>query len=68
VLNDDRGSYVYIVDGQNVVRRRAVRVGSVTDEGVVVIEGLGGNERVVQSAGAFLNEGEKVKPQRAAAR
>ncbi len=68
VLNDDRGSYVYIVDGQNVVRRRAVRVGSVTDEGVVVIEGLAGNERIVQSAGAFLNEGEKVKPQRAAAR
>lgn len=68
VLNDDRGSYVYIIDGQNVVRRRNVRVGSVTDEGVVVIEGLAGNERVVQSAGAFLNEGEKVRPQRAAAR
>jgi HlyD family secretion protein len=68
VLNDDRGSYVYIVDGQNVVRRRNVRVGSVTDAGVVVTEGLAGNERVVQSAGAFLNEGEKVRPQRAAAR
>jgi HlyD family secretion protein len=68
VLNDDRGSYVYIIDGQNVVRRRNVKVGSVTDAGVVVAEGLAGNERVVQSAGAFLNEGEKVRPQRAAAR
>jgi HlyD family secretion protein len=67
VLNDTAGSYVYIVDGQNTVRRRNVKVGSVTDAGVVVTEGLAGNERVVLSAGAFLNEGEKVRPQRAAA-
>jgi HlyD family secretion protein len=67
VLNDDRGSYVYVVDNQNVIRRRAVRVGSVIDAGVIVTEGLAGNERVVLSAGAFLNEGEKVRPQRSAA-
>jgi RND family efflux transporter MFP subunit len=67
VLNDDAGAYVYIVDDKNIVRRRAVKVGSVTDGGVVIIEGLSGSERVVQSAGAFLNEGEKVRPQRAVA-
>lgn len=67
VLTDDTGTYVLIVAQDNTVQRRAVRTGSVTDKGVVIAEGLEGNERVVQSAGAFLNPGEKVRPQRAAA-
>jgi RND family efflux transporter MFP subunit len=67
VLNDSQGTYVYIVDKDNAVRRRPVKVGSVTDAGVVVAEGLSGNERVVQSAGPFLTEGEKIRPQRAVA-
>jgi RND family efflux transporter MFP subunit len=65
VLNDSQGSYVYIVDKDNAVRRRAVKVASVTDGGVIVGEGLSGNERVVLSAGPFLTEGEKIRPQRA---
>ncbi|HEY0626672.1 MAG TPA: efflux RND transporter periplasmic adaptor subunit [Allosphingosinicella sp.] len=68
VLTDDAGSYVLIVTANNTVQRRPVRVGTVTDRGVVVAEGLNGNERVVESAGAFLNPGEKVRPQRAASR
>lgn len=67
VLNDSQGSYVYIVDKDNAVRRRPVKVGSVTDEGVIVAEGLNGTERVVLSAGPFLTEGEKIRPQRAVA-
>jgi HlyD family secretion protein len=67
VLNDSQGSYVYIVDKDNAVRRRPVRVGSVTDAGVIVAEGLNGTERVVLSAGPFLTEGEKIRPQRATA-
>jgi RND family efflux transporter MFP subunit len=67
VLNDSQGSYVYIVDKDNAVRRRAVKVGSVTDAGVIVAEGLNGTERVVLSAGPFLTEGEKIRPQRATA-
>jgi RND family efflux transporter MFP subunit len=67
VLNDSQGSYVYIIDKDNAVRRRAVKVASVTDQGVVVGEGLNGTERVVLSAGPFLTEGEKIRPQRAAA-
>jgi RND family efflux transporter MFP subunit len=67
VLNDSQGSYVYIVDKDNAVRRRPVKVASVTDGGVVVGEGLNGTERVVLSAGPFLTEGEKIRPQRAAA-
>ncbi|MDQ3140393.1 MAG: efflux RND transporter periplasmic adaptor subunit, partial [Pseudomonadota bacterium] len=68
VLNDDRGSYVYVVGNDNVVQRRAVKVGSVIDTGVVINEGLNGNERVVMAAGAFLSPGEKIRPQRAPAR
>ena len=68
VLTDDAGTYVLIVLPDNTVQRRAVKIGTVTDKGVVVAEGLNGTERVVQSAGAFLNPGEKVRPQRAVAR
>lgn len=68
VLTDDAGTYVLIVLANNTVQRRAVRIGTVTDKGVVIAEGLNGDERVVQSAGAFLNPGEKVRPQRAVSR
>jgi HlyD family secretion protein len=68
VLTDDAGTYVLIVLANDTVQRRPVRIGTVTDKGVVVAEGLNGTERVVQSAGAFLNPGEKVRPQRAVAR
>ena len=68
VLNDPAGSYVYIVGKDNVVQRRAVKVGAVVDAGVVIAEGLSGNERVVLAAGAFLSPGEKIRPQRAVAR
>jgi HlyD family secretion protein len=67
VLNDSQGSYVYIIDKDNAVRRRPVKVASVTDGGVVIGEGLNGTERVVLSAGPFLTEGEKIRPQRATA-
>jgi HlyD family secretion protein len=66
VLADDAGSYVMIVGPNNTVVRRAVRIGSVTDRGVVIAEGLTGNEQVVESAGAFLNAGERIRPERRA--
>src|SRR3954470_7527382 len=62
VLNDDSGSYVYLVTPDNKIQRRNVKVGSVTDKGVAIAEGLAGNERVVLSAGAFVNPGDKVRP------
>jgi HlyD family secretion protein len=68
VLTDDAGNYVLIVLPNNTVQRRAVKIGTVTDKGVVIAEGLSGNERVVESAGAFLNAGEKVRPTRGAVR
>lgn len=67
VLSDDKGSYVYLVDAQNKVVRRDVRVAEVSDEGALIASGLIGDERVVASAGAFLNPGQEVVPVRAAA-
>lgn len=62
VLSDGRGNYVYIVDANNKAERRDVKVGEVSDAGVAIASGLGGTERVVLSAGAFLNAGQLVKP------
>jgi multidrug efflux pump subunit AcrA (membrane-fusion protein) len=62
VLNDDKGSYVLIVNAQNKVERRAVRVSGIVQGGVTITEGIDGKEQVVATAGAFLQEGELVKP------
>jgi HlyD family secretion protein len=62
ILSDDQGSYVYIVGQDDKVERRAVRTGLVTNQGITVVEGLTGSERVVLRAGGFLNPGDKVKP------
>ncbi|MFL6763454.1 MAG: efflux RND transporter periplasmic adaptor subunit [Sphingomicrobium sp.] len=67
VLSDDKGNYVYIINGKNEVERRNIQIGSVNDAGVTIVSGLSGNERVVLSAGPFLNPGQKVNPKRQAA-
>ena len=64
ILSDERGSYVYVVGGNNKVERRAVQTGPVTPQGIAIIGGLSGRENVVLRAGGFLNPGETVKPQR----
>jgi RND family efflux transporter MFP subunit len=68
VLTDEQGNYVYVVDGQNRVRRRAVKTGQVSEKGITILAGLSGSERIVLSAGGFLNPGEKIIPERQAAR
>lgn len=62
IMADDKGSYVYIVDGQNKVVRREVTIGMVTAQGITVASGLTGKERVVLRAGGFLTVGDTVKP------
>jgi RND family efflux transporter MFP subunit len=64
VLSDSRGNYVYIVNNKDVVERRDIRIGTVDNAGVTIAEGLSGQERVVLSAGPFLNPGQKVSPRR----
>jgi len=68
VMSDDKGkNYVYVVNARNVVERRDVTVGQVSDAGVSILSGIDGRERIVATAGAFLNPGEKVKPEPAKA-
>ena len=60
VMVDAKSSYVYVVEN-GIVRRRNVKVGSVTAAGMGISSGLAGTEQIVQSAGAFLEPGEKIK-------
>lgn len=62
VQSDTKGNFVYVVNARGMVVRTPVRVGQVSDAGVAITEGLTGRERVVVSAGAFLNPGQKVVP------
>ena len=62
ILSDEKGNFVYVVGAGNVVQRRNVRLGTVTDKDVAIADGLSGSERIVLSAGAFLNPGQKIAP------
>lgn len=66
VLSDAKGNYVYIIGKDDKVERRDVTLGTVSDTGIAITGGLSGTEPVVQSAGAFLVPGQKVKPIRQA--
>lgn len=63
VQSDDKGNYVYVIDGANKAQRRDVTIGQVSSAGVAITSGLTGKEKVVVSAGAFLNAGQLVKPE-----
>ncbi len=62
VMSDEQGDYVYIVGPDNKATRRAVTSGAVNNQGVPIIAGLNGTERVVRNAGAFLSEGDVISP------
>jgi HlyD family secretion protein len=62
VQSDKQGHFVYVVGKENKVERRTVKTGEVTENGLAIIEGLDGTERVVLYAGGFLNPGETINP------
>jgi HlyD family secretion protein len=62
VLNDDKGSYVLVVNAQGKVERKSVKVTGMVPSGVTIAEGISPTDQIVTSAGAFLQEGETVKP------
>jgi len=68
VQSDDNDHFVYVVGKDNKVERRAVKTGQVSDKGITILSGLSGNEQVVLSAGAFLSPGDKIVPERQAAK
>jgi HlyD family secretion protein len=62
VLSDDKGNYVLIVNAQGKVERRSIHVSGMVPSGVTISDGLNPKDQIVTSAGAFLQEGETVKP------
>jgi len=47
ILADQQGSYVYVVDEQNIARQRRVSLGQVTPETAGIVDGLKEGEQVV---------------------
>ncbi|MEN3745921.1 efflux RND transporter periplasmic adaptor subunit [Sphingomonas sp. HF-S3] len=62
IQSDPKGNFVYVLDAENRAKVRYVTTGDVTEQGVVITGGLTGTERVVLTAGGFLNPDQKVKP------
>ncbi|MES2987538.1 MAG: efflux RND transporter periplasmic adaptor subunit [Pseudomonadota bacterium] len=62
VQSDGSGNYVYTINAKNEAVRTPITTGEVTEAGVAITAGLNGSERIVLTAGAFLNPGQKVIP------
>jgi HlyD family secretion protein len=62
VLSDEKGNYVLVVNGQGKVERRSIHVSGMVPSGVTISDGVNPKDQVVTSAGAFLQEGETVRP------
>jgi len=59
---DQGGRYLLVVNEQNVVEQRPVKVGARVDEAMVIEEGLKGDERVVVDGIQRARPGAKVTP------
>ena len=64
VFSDKTGkqSYVWIVaDADQTIHRREVQTGRVSDDGILIRDGLKAGEWVVTAGVDYLEEGQKVK-------
>jgi RND family efflux transporter MFP subunit len=64
VFSDKNGkhSYVWVVsDGDQTIQRREVQTGRVSDDGILIRDGLQAGEWVVTAGVAYLEEGQKVR-------
>ena len=63
VIRDGQNHVIEIVGAGETpkVRLRRVTPGRRNGDGIEIVEGLKGNERVVRRGGAFLNEGDVVR-------
>jgi RND family efflux transporter MFP subunit len=52
---------VFVVDEQGVARRRLVRTAGITQDGVLIVEGLAPGERIVSAGAAYVRDGEPVR-------
>lgn len=65
VINDMDGVFVFIADpdeqtGEGLVRRKAVRLGELTDEGMQVLEGIEQGDRVITAGITVIRDGQRV--------
>lgn len=61
VLSDDKGTYVLVVNHENKIERHPVRVSGIVPNGVTIASGVDAEDRVVATAGGFLQVGETVR-------
>lgn len=52
---------VFVVDAQGIAHRRSVRTAGITQDGVIVLEGLAAGERVISSGAAYVRDGQTVR-------
>lgn len=52
---------VFVVDADNIARRRSVRTSGMTQDGVLVVEGLSPGDRVVSAGAAYVHDGATVR-------
>ncbi len=58
----DEQSFAWVVDEMGSrVERRSVRTGDLTDDGIMIVEGLAPGERLVIGGGQFLKSGSPVR-------
>jgi RND family efflux transporter MFP subunit len=62
IQDDQRGSYVYVVDENNTAQRVDIKRGMEARHYAVVSKGLEGGERVITSGLAKIRPGTKVEP------
>ena len=65
VINDPDGTFVFVaelaeIDGEAVVRRRAVTLGELSQFGIEVIAGLNVGDRVVTAGVSVIRDGQRV--------
>ena len=63
VGSDQQGSYVLVVNAQDVVERRNVKTGPLEEDLRVIEEGLATNERIIASALLKAHPGSRVAPE-----
>lgn len=62
ILSDQQGSYVYVVNAQNVAEQRRVKLGQSTPDIAAVVDGLKAGERVIVEGIQRARPNEKVAP------
>ena len=62
IQSDQGGAFVFVIGSKNKVEKRRIKLGEVTAQGIVIAQGLSGDEQVVMRAGGFLNPGDAVRP------